>query len=160
MRYIKTVKSLTFVLSLAGLFFVLTSQEAMACSCVGPRGRAAVKASTVAFRGTVTKIDYLDPDTARSEPRIIVMFSVSRVWKGLVRREIVLHTIYNKYSCAGFYFQKGKEYLVFAYTNEEQMAEKFSPLKNTLGTNICNGTNLIESAQDDLREIGKGRKPR
>jgi hypothetical protein len=158
MCYVKTAKALMIVLSLASLMFVFPLQ-AMACSCVGPRGKAAVKASLVAFRGTVTKIDYLDPDTAQSEPRIIVTFLVSRVWKGLVRREIVLHTIYNKYSCAGFYFQKGKEYLVFAYPTEDHMAKRFSPAKNTLGTNICTGTNLIESAQDDLREIGKGRKP-
>ena len=159
MRYVRTAKVLTIALSLTGLMFIFSS-KAIACDCTGPRGKAAVKASFVAFRGIVTKVEYLDPDTAQSEPRIIVTFSVSRVWKGLVRSEVVLHTIYNKYSCAGFYFQKGKEYLVFAYPNEEDMAKKFPLAKKSLGTNICNGTNLIELAKDDLREIGKGRKPR
>jgi len=150
---------LIIALSLAGLIFS-SSQQTVACSCDGARGKAAVKASHLAFRGTVTNVDYLDTDTAQSEPRIIVTFSVSRVWKGSVGREIVLHTIYNKYSCTGFYFQKGKEYLVFAYRNEERMAKNFPLAKNTLGTNICNGTNLIESAKDDLRQIGKGREPK
>jgi hypothetical protein len=159
MRYVRTNKVLTIVLSLTGLMFIFSSQ-AIACDCTGPRGKAAVKASVAAFRGIVSKVVYLDPDTAQSEPRIIVTFSVSRVWKGSVRNEVVLHTIYNKYSCAGFYFQKGKEYLVFAYSNGEDMAKKFPLAKKSLGTNICNGTNLIELAQDDLRDIGKGRNPK
>lgn len=158
MRRVKTARVLTLTLGLAGLVLIF-SPQAHACDCTGPRGKAAVKASAVAFRGTVTKVEYLDPDTDRSEPRIIVTFSVSRVWKGAPRREIVLHTIYNKYSCAGFGFEKGKEYLVFAYFNEAETARKSGRAKKTLGTNICNGTNLIQHAEDDLREIGEGRKP-
>ncbi|MGH9970194.1 MAG: hypothetical protein ACREBG_20695 [Pyrinomonadaceae bacterium] len=153
------LKSVTILLSLATLILILSSPAA-ACSCLGRSGKAALKESQVAFRGTVAKVDYLDPDTDQSEPRIVVTFLVSRVWKGPVRKKIVLHTIYNKYSCEGFYFQKGREYLVFAYANTESMAKRFLHVKNSLGTDICYGTKLIDAAGDYLREIGKGRKPR
>ena len=159
MRWMARAKALIIALSMAGLIFS-SPPHAIACSCVGPRGKAAVKASLVAFRGTVTAINYVDPDTAQTEPRIIVTFSVSRVWKGSPGRVIVLHTIFNKYSCAGFYFKKGKEYLVFAYRNKQHMAKRFPSAQNTLGTDICNGTNLTEHAGEDLREMGKGRKPK
>ena len=159
MSYVKTRKVLMFGLSFVGFLSIFTSQ-AIACSCYRPRAHDAVKGARVAFRGTVTKVDYLDEDTPQSEPRIVVTFSVSRVWKGTVGREFILHTLYNKYTCKGYYFKKDKEYLVFAYPNEEFMANRFLPTKNTWGTNYCNGTSDIESAKDYLSEIGKGRKPR
>lgn len=160
MRYAKTAPVLMIALSLFG-FLSFGSSQALACSCLSnPRAKEALKASQVAFRGTVINVDYLDEDTPVSEPRIVVTFSVSRVWKGPVRRSIVLHTVYNKTTCQGYYFKKGEEYLVFAYPNEEFMANKFLPAKNTLGTNYCNGTTGIDVADDYLREMGKGRKPK
>ena len=146
-------------LMLLGVALAFFYPQAAACDCTGPRGKAALEASHIAFRGTVTKVQYLDPDTAQKEPRIVVTFAVARVWKGPVKQKIVLHTFYNKYSCGGFYFKEGKEYLVFAYRNDENTAKRFPGIRNTLGTGICTGTNLIESAQDDLREMGKGRRP-
>ena len=169
MRYAKIAKLPIIALSLLG-FLAIVSSQALACSCLSdPRAREAIKASHLAFRGTVTNVDYLDTDTPQSEPRIIVTFSVSRVWKGPARREIVLHTVYNKFTCQGYYFKKGEEYLVFAYPNEEFLANKFLPEKKTLGTNYCNGTTVIDEAsggrraqflRDYLREMGRGRRPK
>ena len=41
-------------------------------------------------------------------------FEVYQAWKGPVRRTAVLRTIYNKWSCNGYYFKEGREYLVAA----------------------------------------------
>ena len=119
MRCLKTAKPLAYALSLFVILFAWPAR-AIACSCDRPSAKDAVEASLLAFRGTVAKVEYLDPDTPQTEPRIIVTFSVSRVWKGPARREVVLHTIYNKYLCEGYYFKKGNEYLVFAYRNHER----------------------------------------
>ena len=136
------------------------SSTALACDCVGPRGKMALAASHAAFRGTVTNIEYLDSKTGQSEPRILVTFLVSRVWRGTVKTNFVLHTVENSFSCAGFYFQKDKEYLVFAYSNDEATAKRFNDAKNTFGTWTCSGTTVIETAKNDLQEIGKGKKPK
>ncbi|HWN11070.1 MAG TPA: hypothetical protein VNO50_17660 [Pyrinomonadaceae bacterium] len=169
MRYVKTANVLMFPMSLIGFLSIYSSQT-FACSCLSnPSGKEALKASRVAFRGTVTNIDYLDIDTPLSEPRIVVTISVSRVWKGFVRKTVVLHTVYNKTTCEGYYFKTGEDYLVFAYPNEEFLAPKFLPAKKTLGTNYCNGTTELDLASGGrraqflkayLREIGKGRQPK
>ena len=59
-------------------------------------------------------------------------FEVYRWWKGPPKKSVVLHTIYNKWSCEGYFFKEGEEYLVFAYRNREQMAERFPFAKDTL----------------------------
>ena len=135
-------------------------QVALGCSCRGPRGKKALEGAVAAFSGKVKKVEYLDADQDRVEPRIIVTFEVYRSWKGPLNQSVILHTIYNKWTCEGYFFKEGKEYLIFAYRNREHVAQKFPSGKDTLGVNICGATKPLTDAEDDLRELGPGRKPK
>ena len=123
-------KAHTSWLIIAVVSFVLSlPQDSLACSCVGPRGKKALEGAAAAFSGKVTKVKYLDADEPRVEPRIIVTFKVYRSWKGPLKRSAVLHTIYNKWTCEGYFFKEGGEYLVFAYKNVGTWPRSFPPLK-------------------------------
>ena len=134
-------------------------QDGLACSCSGPRGKKALKGAATAFSGKATKVEYLDADEPQVEPRIIVTFEVYRWWKGSPKKSVVIHTVYNKWTCEGYYFKEGEEYLVFAYKNRGHMAEKFAPAKDTLGVNYCGATGPLAYAKEELRELGQGRRP-
>ena len=139
------------------MFFSL---PVLGCDCVGPSGRQAITPSSAAFRGTVTDIEYLDVKPGTAEPRTRVTFKVARVWNGTVKKSFVLHTTENSWTCAGYHFIKGKEYLVVAYPNDEETAKRFPGVKNSFGTNPCGATLPIESAKMQLIELGSGKKPK
>ncbi|MEP6742682.1 MAG: hypothetical protein ABJB61_09300 [bacterium] len=139
---------------------LLGAKPALACDCVGPRGKAALANAKVAFSGKVIKIKYLDnPEQKDPEPRIIVTFRVYRVWKGVLRKTIVLNTVFNKWTCNGYWFKEGEEYLVFARANEAATAKMFRKEKNTLGVWTCGGTFPLTDAQADVNDLGAGKAP-
>jgi hypothetical protein len=125
----------------------------------GLAGRKPLRGPLPASAVKSRRSNALDADEPRAEPRIIVTFEVYRWWKGLPKKSVVLHTIYNEWSCEGYFFKEGEEYLVFAYRNREQMAEKFPFAKDTLGVHLCGGTKLLANANEELREIGAGSRP-
>ena len=149
--------SLALSLSFTALVF---SSTASACDCAGPSGKKAIRKDSVAFRGTVTNIEYLDVKNSSIEPRIVVTFSVARVWSGDVSQTFVLLTTENSWTCAGYYFVKDKEYLVVAYPNDEETEKRFGDVKNTFGTNLCGATLPIDSAKQALADLGNGKKPK
>jgi hypothetical protein len=159
MKFLNSTKLLTLALSFS-FTVIIFSSTAFACDCGGPSGKNAIQKGSVAFRGTVTNIEYLDVKTGSNEPRIVVTFSVSRVWSGDVRKTFLLHTRENSFSCGGYYFFKDKEYLVVAYPNDEETAKRFDGAKNTFGTNPCGATLPIDLAKNSLAELGKGKKPK
>ena len=159
MQFLNPTKLLIFALSFSFAVLIFSS-TAFACDCAGPSGKNAIREGSVAFRGTVTKIEYLDIKTGSNEPRIVVTFSVSRVWNGKVRKTFLLHTTENSFSCAGYYFIKDKEYLVVAYPNDEETSKRFGGVKNTFGTNPCGATLPTDLATNALAELGKGKKPK
>lgn len=138
----------------------LFSSTVFACDCAGPSGKKAIRKDSVAFRGTVTNIEYLEVKTGSIEPRIAVTFSVSRFWSGDVKKTFVLYTTENSWSCAGYYFLKDKEYLVVAYPNDKETVNKFGGVQNTFGTNPCGATLPIDLAKEALAELGDGKKPK
>jgi hypothetical protein len=142
------------------VFLLLGSREAAACDCTGPHGKAALAHANVAFSGKVIKIEYLDHrEQTNPEPRIIVTFRVDRVWKGEPKREVVLHTVFNKGTCNGYSFKEGEEYLVFAHAGDAEAAKMFPSAKNTLGVGTCGGTSPLAGAQQDVKELGPGKVP-
>jgi hypothetical protein len=159
MKFLNLTKLLTLVLSFSSAVLIFSS-TAFACNCATPSGKRAIREGSAAFRGTVTKIEYLDAQTGTNEPRIVVTFSVSRVWSGNVKKTFLLHTTENHFSCEGYYFLKDKEYLVVAYPNDEETAKRFDGAKNTFGTNPCGATLPIDLAKNALAELGKGKKPK
>ncbi|HEX8500199.1 MAG TPA: hypothetical protein VF659_06360 [Pyrinomonadaceae bacterium] len=145
------------VIVIASLILSLP-HDGLACSCLAPRAKKRVEGAAAAFSGKVSKVEYLDPDEERVEPRIVVTFEVYRSWKGPRDRSVVLHTVYNKWTCEGYFFKEGEEYLVFAGENRGHTAERFAPAKDTLGTSPC-ATKELARAEEELRELGPGRKP-
>ena len=104
----------------AVLFLLLAPQCAYACTC-RPMGIAESKRDAdVVFAGTVTGVDVVDTET-NWEPRIVVTFSVARVWKGAVGQTFQMHTSYEASSCGGFpreMAQPGSTLLVYGYANK------------------------------------------
>lgn len=124
------------------------------CTCVTMRADFNYRTYSAVFIGKAAEIEYLDPPEKYAEPRIVVTFKVRRSWKGAPVGEFFLHTIYNSYTCNGYYFEKGKEYLVFARRNGEHDAKAFAPHalpEVSYGTSLCSGTKLLADAAKDIK---------
>ena len=128
------------------------------CSCVGPRGREILTAHAAVFTGKATRVQYLEPDRPDVEPPIVVTFEVYQAWKGPVRRTAVLRTIYNKWSCNGYYFKEGREYLVAAARVTEDAVKRAS--YDIGAVSLCGGTRELSDAKEDLADLGIGKKLR
>jgi hypothetical protein len=132
----------------------------IACSCI-PQDSAthALNESALVFSGKVIDIKYLDKhDDEHIEPAIVVTFNVYKYWKGLPGTKVKIHTVYNKFSCDGYNFEEGEEYLVYAFKQEskknfwEWLLNK-PAYKYDVG--LCGGTKPLSSADRDLRQLGK-----
>jgi hypothetical protein len=134
---------------------------ASACSCAGPRGDKALPTADAVFLGKVTAVQMLDPysDTDGVEPRMLVSFEVSRYWKGSGAKQAQLQTFRNKWSCSGYHFATGREYLVVAHRNPPATAARFPPSDVSLGVDICGATRPAAAAEEDLRLLGEGQVP-
>lgn len=75
-------------------------------------------------------------------------FKVEKYWKGANKKNIEI----NVYETARFqaWFKTGERYLVYASANE----------KGKLNVYRCSRSKSIESAEDDLKRLGKGKAPR
>jgi hypothetical protein len=91
---------------------LLIGQSATACSCVNRPLKTMLEEAEGVFTGQVTNIKKFDDKSG--EPRIIVTIHVFRVWKGDIPETMVMHTIYNQISCAGYAFRENQRVLVFA----------------------------------------------
>ncbi|QTD41348.1 hypothetical protein [Sporosarcina sp. Te-1] len=78
-----------------------------------------------------------------------VTFQVDEVWKGIENGRIEIKTGLNSGDC-GFPFVEGESYLVFANTNDFYE-------KDMLTTTICQRTNQLAEASDDLTVLGNGK---
>ena len=148
------------ILSLSFGFIHLTANPALACSCTSPPTDAALKNSDVVFSGRVVGIKYLDdPQQRNPEPRTVVTFKVFRSWKGVSTQEFVLHTVDNHWTCQGYYFREGKDYLVFAFRHNAESAKRLQPYKlpeKSWGVSLCGRTKLLSEAAKDLEILGEG----
>ncbi len=119
----------------------------------------AFKEADIVFRGNIENLQYLDnPERTKTEPRIIVTFSVSKVWKGTADEVLTIHTTYNKSTCNGYAFKAGKEYLVYSRYNRRKnnfLAKLFSPDNPKLGVKVYAGTKLITDANEDIKYLEK-----
>ncbi|MBB4824334.1 hypothetical protein HNO89_001556 [Sporosarcina luteola] len=78
-----------------------------------------------------------------------ITFQVDEVWKGIETGEIDIKTGLNDGDC-GFPFMEGKSYLIFAKANDVYGEE-------ILTTTICQRTNGLAEASDDIAVLGKGK---
>ncbi len=141
------MKKELFILTL--LFaFVCSSFSVFACSCVMPGTVAEeVERADAVFAGTVVSVvgseyrAYVFPD-------VEVTFTVEEYWKGVFSNPVIIHTGQGGGDC-GFGFEEGKEYLVYAYADEN----------DNLHANICSRTALLSDAEKDLSVLGNGFAP-
>lgn len=114
------------------------------CDCVGIPAPEARRYSEVVFRGMVVRYRH----TEKGDP--MVVFQVSRVWKGPVTAEFEMLAVQAD-SCFSFYpglLRLGNELLVYAKKID---GTDYFPMP-------CN-TTLVQDAKDILK-LGLGRKPK
>jgi hypothetical protein len=155
---VRLVSIKTFVLVVSVLFgLVFTNQATLACSCAGPRGVNILSNNAAVFAGKVTAIVHLESGANVSEPPIRVTFDVHEVWKGPVRNTVILTTIYNKFSCEGYFFMEGQHYLVAAKTLTRDDGR--SDIAELEGIFLCGGTSVLSDANESLKALGNGQRP-
>ncbi|CAG7625951.1 hypothetical protein ACFQI7_14110 [Paenibacillus allorhizosphaerae] len=122
-----------------------------ACSCARPQDVVAqFSRSQEVFAGRVLEVKeqrYLNGSVTRA-----VLFEVSHIWKGGNESQIIIHTGSGGGDC-GFHFEKSKEYLVYAHPSTMYGD------KELLITIICDRTNVLGQAQEDLAVLGEGKIP-
>jgi hypothetical protein len=127
--------------------------SSFACSCVPESDRVKIlHSSTAAFRGRVTSIVHLAPTPSApspEEPPVSVKFQILENFKGTPSEEIVIQTVLNRWSCKGYPFQPGEEYVVIAATNRES---------GRLEINLCDGTRRSADAKEMLDDFRSSMK--
>lgn len=93
------------------------------------------------FTGKVLEVDEKYNSTTK------VKLSVSETWKGVNTKEVVIYTAMDSAAC-GVYFEKDKDYLVYAHLEDGEYT-----------TYLCSRTTELTHAQSDLKELGEGTVP-
>ena len=131
----------------------LSAQSAMACTCLEPTLSDRHQNADVIFSGTVDEVVRIPKyhKSNMADTPIEVTFTVQDVFKGEDRKAITLHTSFKKYNCAGFAFEVGQPYLVFAYLRRQETFEHWSLYNYPSGTygvgGGCGGTKPLNSAK-------------
>ena len=131
---------LSILLSILSLSFY--SSTGYACSCLPPgTPQEELAKMDAVFKGKVLEVDEKFNSTTK------VKLSVSETWKGVSSKEVVIYTAMDSAAC-GVYFEKDKEYLVYAHLEDGEYT-----------TYLCSRTAEIPQAQSDLKELGEGTAP-
>ena len=67
--------------------------------------------------GETTKVEEVGTNSSKEEPDIEVYFNIKKNWKGNWGDK-PLSTIYNKYSCYGYFFKENETYIMFIREGE------------------------------------------
>jgi hypothetical protein len=145
---------LTTSLLLILIFLAAFERTGWACSCAGPEGpSAAYRSAKAVFLGTAVEsaprtrkmeVSPISGKNAGQREMIEVegysfTFEIVEAFKGIKGKSVKIATDPGGGMC-GYYFEVGKEYLVYAYGASE----------DSLGTSICSRTRSVSDAQDDL----------
>lgn len=109
--------------------------------CAVPSFESAYRQSKAVFVGEVVG-EEKNGDTKTFD------FKVEKYWKGAGSKNIEI----NVYEMARFqaWFKKGERYLVYAWADED----------GKLHISRCSRSRSVESADEDLKQLGKGKEPR
>ncbi|MFW6136423.1 MAG: hypothetical protein ACOC7N_06340 [Chloroflexota bacterium] len=134
-----------FVLAAASVAVTGFAGQAPACMCV-PAGPPSdeLERSTAVFAGKVTGVEVPSGDVMSSADPVRVTFRIYTVWKGPSRDSLTVTTARSTVSC-GYEFEAGKEYLVYAYGEEDD-----------LEVSLCSRTRPLALAEADLAALGRG----
>ena len=139
--------------ALLALLIASGIQQLLACSCIPPTVEDARSRADAVFLGAVKKVRVLEPNNPGS--KVIVEFTVSRVWKGKVTKEFEMRSVLETSFCEGFFKDDlvvGKQLLVFANRTRSGFIYSYS-------TNICTPTGPPERYGNTLAALGQGKVP-
>lgn len=142
------IKIVLKLLMLVTVLLVLISPAptAMACDCDYPDSATeAMEVAAAVFKGTVLKI-HKNLSMSDGERYDEVIFSVSESWKGMDDTQAIIYT--ESSSSCTFEFQVGNEYLLYPYSRDGVMYIM-----------DCGRSSDISLAEEDLKELGKGKAP-
>lgn len=123
---------------------------ASACSCIEPPGiEEELSRSDAVFSGKVISVEDRPPFIA--VPGKTVILQVGKIWKGISQSQVKIATGQGGGDC-GYDFAVGQEYLVYAVKSDSYGT-------NSLSTIICDRTDVLSQAQDDVAVLGEGQKP-
>jgi hypothetical protein len=132
------------ILSLIIMATLLKATGTLACTCgIDRPPKVELEHADAVFSGTVIEIKI-------SSSFIKAHIQVDRIWKGPVDSTMIITTAPDDGGC-GYKFTKGKSYLDYGGYSE-------SPKGLEFWTNSCTRTRPIENAQEDLAELGVGKK--
>ncbi|WP_053073748.1 hypothetical protein [Bacillus sp. LL01] len=131
---------ISFLLTI--LSFTFFSPTGSACSCLPPgTPQEELKKMDAVFSGKVVNVKEKFNSTTE------VKLTVKESWKGVSTKEVVIYTAMDSAAC-GVYFEKDKEYLVYAHLEDGEYT-----------TYLCSRTAELSQAQSDLQELGEGTVP-
>ena len=119
-----------------------------------------LNSATAVFSGNVIAAEYRPVKNPREHlvgtTELVIKIAVHRWWKGDGRDEMEMHTTVTKTPdgmissyAEDFNFEVGKEYLVYAFGEAD-----------SLHTDSCRLTRKLELAEEQLRILGEGEKPK
>jgi hypothetical protein len=145
------MKKILFLTFIVAALLVFTQATAFACSCIEipepfeQKVKSELKGAKAVLSGMVLQI--------KDKPQsfeVFVTIKVERVWKGSVSKEVIITTENNNGVFCGYPFKVGESYLVYADGSDE----------NNLTTSHCLRNLELQKAAEDLKILGKGKKPR
>lgn len=95
---------------------------AVACSCSAAALSEVRAEAGVIFTGKITAINLVDPEQSW-EPRVVVEFEVSRMWKGAVKKRFTAYSHRQASTCSGFWpthLKVGTELLFFGFPQRSE----------------------------------------
>jgi hypothetical protein len=159
---VRGVKNMHKFILLALALILLSAEAVSACVCARTPSVIEARHNALAvFSGRVIADEYVEgalyPDGRPAGAELTVRFQVERWWKGSFAPEVVLFTgeyraddlsSISESTCA-YQFQVGRRYLVYA-----------DFFFGRLRAAYCSRTDNLEQAGEDLRILGRGRRPR
>lgn len=129
---------------------IFIPSNAYACSCAEPISvQDELSRSETVFTGRVVEVK---EERTNGYLYNAVLFETSQIWKGGLESQIMIHTGGGGGDC-GIQFKQGEDYLVYA--NPSSMYGD----KEQLVTIICDRTNVLAQAEEDLAILGEGKVP-
>ncbi|MGM0883256.1 MAG: hypothetical protein ACQEXQ_19735 [Bacillota bacterium] len=147
-RNLKLILMICLIVSTMSIFI---PSNVYACSCAQPLTvEAEFSRSEAVFAGRVLEVqEYRNLNGSVTKS---TLFEISQIWKGGSESQIIIHTGGGGGDC-GYHFEEGKEYLVYAHPSTMYGD------KELLVTIICDRTNVLAQAQEDLAILGEGKVP-
>ncbi len=141
-----------FLLTLLPLGAHAQKPERIACTCLPADIDMRIAQADRIYTGTVRSIEIAENmvQPGRKDPPVIVTFDVQDSFKDADSAQQVLHTSLTRVTCAGYPFEEGKTYLIYAYKRLASTYERWSLYDFKTGTldtgGLCGGT--IEATDD------------